>query len=74
MESIREQVKAMLLTKGYEKVMIRPNGQIRLLESGEWTDGGMVGMYAADIAAAARAIRVSADDAHMMETGYGQID
>lgn len=35
METIREQVKTMLLAKGYEKVMIRPSGQIRLFKNGE---------------------------------------
>ena len=71
---IRERVKSLLVSQGYEKVIIRTGGTIRLFKDGKWIDGGVVSMYSADIMAQERKARVTPDEAAMMESGYGQYD
>jgi hypothetical protein len=67
---LRKTVIDHLIAIGYEQVMIRPNGNVRVRKCGEWTDAGRVGDYAAEIASR----RVSADDQQTMDTGYGNLD
>ena len=71
---IKERVKELLVSQGYEKVMIRPAGTVRLFKNGQWIDGGVVSMYVADLMEQDRASRVTPDDDAMMNGGYGQYD
>jgi len=71
---IKERVKELLVSQGYEKVMIRPAGTVRLFKNGQWIDGGVVSMYVADLIEQDRASRVTPDDDAMMNGGYGQYD
>ena len=68
--NLRHTVTALLIARGFDEVMIRPNGNVRVRKNGVWADAGRVGDYAAEIASA----RVSGDDRNVMDSGYGKLD
>lgn len=67
---LRKTVTDLLIAEGFERVMIRPNGNVRVYKNSVWTDAGRVGDYASQIADA----RISTDERAMMNTGYGRLD
>jgi len=71
---IRERVKELLVSQGYEKVMIRPAGTVRLFKNGQWIDGGVLSMYVAEIMELDRKSRVTPEENKIMDGGYGQYD